>query len=234
MTNSRRDFFRLAAVPVAWQAFQSKLAAAAASRLPDAGNESYWQMVKRQYPLEENLIYLNAANVCPASRLVLDRHLEYLRDFHANPSFQNRDKYEGMRESLRGKVARMLRVSADELAITRNTSEGSNIIVKGVDLKPGDEVLITAHNHPSNSDSWKVRAARDGFTVKILPVRVPAASREELLAQFDQAIGERTKVVAITHLTSTTGILYPAKEIAQMARQRGAWMHLDGAQTVGA
>src|SRR5258708_38630353 len=138
MTNSRRDFFRLAAVPVAWSAFQAKLEAAAASRLPDAGNESYWQMVKRQFPLEENLIYLNAANVCPASRLVLDRHAEYLRDFHANPSFQNRDKYLAMHESLPATVARMLRGSPDELAITRNTSEGSNIIVKGVDLKAGD------------------------------------------------------------------------------------------------
>jgi isopenicillin-N epimerase len=234
MTNSRRDFFRLAAVPVAWRAFQSKLEAAAASRLPDAGNESYWQMVKRQYPLEESLIYLNAANVCPASRLVLDRHVEYLRDFHANPSFQNRDKYGAMRESLRGKVARMLRVSADEIAITRNTSEGSNIIVKGVDLKPGDEVLITDHNHPSNNDSWRVRAQRDGLVVRSLPVPIPAPSAEKLLSDFERAITPRTRVIAITHVTSTTGIQYPAREIAALARKRGIYMHLDGAQTFGA
>jgi isopenicillin-N epimerase len=234
MTNSRRDFFRLAAVPVAWRAVQSKLEAAAASRLPDAGNESYWQMVKRQYPLEENLIYLNAANVCPASRLVLDRHVEYLRDFHANPSFQNRDKYEAMRESLRGKVARMLRVSADEIAVTRNTSEGSNIIVKGVDLKPGDEILITDHNHPSNNDSWRVRAQRDGLVVRSLPVPIPAPSAEKLLSDFERAITPRTRVIAITHVTSTTGIQYPAREIAALARKRGIYMHLDGAQTFGA
>ncbi|HXI42351.1 MAG TPA: aminotransferase class V-fold PLP-dependent enzyme [Bryobacteraceae bacterium] len=234
MTNSRRDFFRLAAVPVAWHAFQSKLEAAAASRLPDAGNESYWQMVKRQFPLEENLIYLNAANVCPASRLVLDRHVEYLRDFHANPSFQNRDKYVDMRESLRGKVARMLRVSADEIAVTRNTSEGSNIIVKGVDLKPGDEVLITEHNHPSNNDSWRVRAQRDGLVVRSLPVPIPAPSAEKLLADFERAITPRTRVIAITHVTSTTGIQYPAREIAALARKHGIYMHLDGAQTFGA
>src|SRR5579871_3345715 len=233
MTNSRRDFFRLAAVPLAWRAFETGLHAAAASRLPDAGNEGYWEMVKRQYPLEEGLLYLNAANVCPASRLVMDRHLEYLRDFHSNPSFQNRDKYVAMRETLREKLARMLRVSADEIAITRNTSEGSNIIVKGVDLKPGDEVLITDHNHPSNNDSWKVRAKRDGFVVTSLPVRVPAASRDELIAQVEKAVTPRTKVVAVTHLTSTTGILYPAREIAEIAKRRGIWMHLDGAQTFG-
>jgi isopenicillin-N epimerase len=234
MTNTRRDFFRLAALPVAWRVFQTNLQAAAASRLPDAGNESYWQMVRRQYPLEEGLIYLNAANVCPASRLVLDRHLEYLRDFHSNPSFQNRDKYEPMRESLRAKVARMLRVSADEIAITRNTSEGSNIIVKGVDLKPGDEVLITSHNHPSNNDSWKVRAQRDGFVVRSLPVPIPAPGVEKLVADFERAITPRTRVIAITHVTSTTGIQYPAREIAALARKRNIYMHLDGAQTFGA
>ena len=235
MESSRRTFLRsipaLAALPASWTTFASALQAATGTA--GAGNESYWSLVKRQFPLEENLIYLNAANVCPASRPVLDRHAEFMRDFQSNPSFQNRAKYNALHERLRGKIAAMLRVSPDELAITRNTSEGSNIIVKGVDLKAGDEVLITAHNHPSNNESWKVRASRVGFTVKQLPVPVPAASREELLAQFDKAIGPRTKVVAITHLTSTTGILYPAKEIAEMARQRGAWMHLDGAQTFG-
>ena len=111
MNNTRRDFFRLTAVPVAWRAFETALNAAAA-RSPEAADESYWQMVKRQFPLDERLIYLNAANVCPASRLVLDRHFEFLRDFHSNPSFQNRDKYVEMRETVRAKIARMLRVSA--------------------------------------------------------------------------------------------------------------------------
>jgi selenocysteine lyase/cysteine desulfurase len=234
LTNTRRDFFRLAALPLAWRAFDAKLQAAAASRLPDAGNEGYWQMVKRQYPLEEGLLYLNAANVCPASRLVMDRHIEYLRDFHSNPSFQNRDKYVTMRESLRDKLGHMLRVSSDEIAITRNTSEGSNIIVKGVDLKPGDEVLITDHNHPSNNDSWRVRARRDGFVVKSLPVAIPASSAEKLVADFERAITTRTRVIAITHVTSTTGIRYPAREIAALARKRNIFVHLDGAQTFGA
>lgn len=236
MDTSRRSFVlsipAMAALPASWTAFASALRAAPSA--PDANNEAYWSLVKRQFPLDENLIYLNAANVCPASRPVLDRHAEYMRDFQSNPSFQNRAKYGAMRERLRGKVAAMLRVSADELAITRNTSEGSNIVVKGVDLKPGDEVLITDHNHPSNNDSWKVRAQRDGFTVKSLPVRVPAASRDELIAQVEQAVTPRTKVIAVTHVTSTTGILYPAREITAIARRRGVWMHLDGAQSFAA
>src|SRR6185369_14425536 len=149
-------------------------------------------------------------------------------------SFQNREKYTAMRESLRAKAARMLRVAPDEVAITRNTSAGSNIVVKGVDLKAGDEVILTNHNHPSNLDSWKVRARRDGFSVKELPVQVPARSAEELYSAIEKAVTPRTKVIAITHLTSTTGIQFPAREIAALARKRGIWMHLDGAQTFGA
>ncbi len=231
MESSRRNFFlSLAALPASWTAFTTALGAA-----PGASDgESYWSLVKRQFPLSDDLIYLNAANVCPASRPVLDRHAEFMRDFQSNPSFQNRAKYEAMRERLRDKLATMLRVTSDEIAITRNTSEGTNIVVKGVDLKPGDEVLITDHNHPSNNDSWKVRAQREGFTVVSLPVRVPAASREELISQIEKAVTPRTRVIAVTHVTSTTGIMYPAREIAEIARQRGIWMHLDGAQSFAA
>jgi isopenicillin-N epimerase len=228
MSPTRRDLFKtVMAVPASWTAFTAGLAAAT------PGDEAYWRMVQRQFPLEERLIYLNAANVCPASRPVMDRHIEYLRDFHANPSFQNRDKYVEMRESLRGKAAGMLRVSPDEIAVTRNTSEGSNTVVKGIDLKAGDEVIITDHNHPSNNDSWKVRAKRDGLVVKTVPTPIPARSAEELIAGIERAVTARTRVIAITHLTSTTGILYPAREIAALARRRGIWMHLDGAQTFG-
>src|SRR5271154_3700627 len=236
MDSSRRSFFlslpALAALPASWTAFSTALRAAPGA--PDGANDAYWSLVRRQFPLADDLIYLNAANVCPASRPVLDRHAEFMRDFQSNPSFQNRAKYEAMRERLRDKLAAMLRVSSEEIAITRNTSEGTNIVVKGVDLKPGDEVLITDHNHPSNTDSWKVRAQREGFTVITLPIRVPAVSRDELISQIEKAVTPRTKVIAVTHLTSTTGILFPAREIAEIARKRGVWMHLDGAQSFGA
>src|SRR5215468_4441668 len=98
MSTTRRDFFRTAAaLPVSWTAFSTALSAA-------SGADSYWHLVKREFPLEETLIYLNAANVCPASRPVMDRHLEFLRDFHSDPSFQNRDKYVARREGLRAKI----------------------------------------------------------------------------------------------------------------------------------
>ncbi len=225
MPTTRRGLFRL--LPPAWFAYSQALEAA-------ESHETYWHLIKREFPLDESLVYLNAANVCPASRMVLDRYQQFLRDFHANPSFQNREKYVPLEDRLRGKLAGLLRVAADEVALTRNTSEGSNLVVRGIDLKPGDEVIITSHNHPSNNDSWKVRAQRDGFKVVTVDVKVPAVSAASLTDSIKAAITPRTRVIAVTHLTSTTGIRFPARQIAALARERGIWMHLDGAQSFGA
>lgn len=235
MSQPRREFLRrvsaLAVAPAAWVSFAARLQAAA--NVPEPG-ERYWALVSRQFPLEPGLTYLNAANICPASRPVLDRHLELLRDFHANPAFQNREKYKPAYERVRAKLAAMLGASsADEIAITRNTSEGNNIIVAGLDFKPGDEILICDHNHPSNNDAWKLRARRDGLVVKSVPVAIPARSREDLVAGFEKAITPRTRLVGLTHVTSTTGILYPVREIADIARRQNVWVHVDGAQSFG-
>ena len=233
--SSRRQWLqtltKTATAAASWAAMAQSLNAASPKSAPD--DEDYWRLVKRQFPLEQGLLYFNAANVCPASRAVLDRHAEFLRDFEANPSFQNRLKYEGLRSTTRAKIANMLRVKPTEITITRNTSEGSNLLVHGLTLKPGDEVILFDHNHPSNLDSWRVRASREGFTPRILPVKVPAKSKQDLIDQVAAAITSKTRVIGLTHVTSTTGIMFPAKEISALARQRGIWLHLDGAQSFG-
>ncbi len=209
------------------------MAQALKAATPDPQNESYWNVVRRQFPLDENLIYLNTANVSPASRAVLDRYQEFLRDFQSNPSFQNREKYEGLRNATRAKVAKMLGAGPLEIAFTRNTSEASNIIVHGLDLKAGDEVLITAHNHQCNKEAWEIRARREGIVIKKLPVVTPAVSKEAIVEQFAAAITPRTKVIGLTHVTNTTGLMFPAREITRLARAKNIWLHLDGAQTFG-
>jgi selenocysteine lyase/cysteine desulfurase len=237
MKPSRRQFLQQSAVlPASWTALAAGLQAAQAAGAATGGRseEALWQLVRRQFPLEPGLLYLNAANVCPASRPVLDRYAALLRDFQADPSFQNREKYRPLREAVRAKLAGLLGVTADEIAITRNTSEGTNLVVRGIDLKPGDEVVITDHNHPSNNDAWNLRARREGPVVRSVPVRVPARSADDLVAGIERALTPRTRVIAITHVTSTTGIRYPVRPIAELARRHGIFLHVDGAQTFGA
>ena len=239
MKHLRRDFLRrvsgVAAIGSAsWSTFERSLHAARGTQDGPLAEEAYWRLLRQQFPLDEGLTYLNAANICPASRPVLDRQIEYIGDFHRNPSFQNREKYKPMIERLRGKLSTFLHAgSADEIAITRNTSEGNNLIVNGLDFAAGDEIIITDHNHQSNNESWKMRAKRDGLVVKSVPVSVPVVSRESLIAGFERLITPRTKMVALTHVTATTGVLFPVREIASLARARNAWVHVDGAQTFG-
>src|SRR5215510_4121477 len=180
---SRRDFMQalpaFAVGAATWGSFASALQAAPADV---DGSSGFWGLVRQQFPLQSGLVYLNAANVCPASRLVLDRYLHLLRDFHSNPSFQNREQYKPMYEQVRTKLAGMLGAGVEELAITRNTSEGTNIVVEGLDLQRGDEIVITDHNHPSNNDAWKVRARRLGLEIRSVPVSIPAKSKDDLIA----------------------------------------------------
>ena len=114
MAITRRDLFW--SVPAGWTALAQAVRA-------EAAGEDYWRMLAHQFPLQPGLLYMNAANVCPASRPVMDRHLEFLRDFHSNPSFQNRAKYGPIEERVRQKIAALLQVTADEVALPRNTSE---------------------------------------------------------------------------------------------------------------
>lgn len=232
---SRRHLFRsgVAAIPASiatTSLWQQRLSAATAA---DPADEAFWGAVRAEFPLEENLIYLNAANVCPASKAVAARHQEYLRDFYANPSFENRAKYEGLAETATAALAGLLNAKPGELTITRNTSEATNTIVRGLNLRAGDEVIITSHNHPSNNASWKVLAKRTGVVIKELPTPMEGLSAARLVNSIGAAISSRTKVITFTHLTNTTGIRYPAAEIAALAKGKDIWVHLDGAQSFG-
>jgi selenocysteine lyase/cysteine desulfurase len=207
----------------------------AASRLvaADTGGEAFWKLVKEQFTIKEGFILLNAANLCPSPYLVMEKVFNLTRDVDSDVSFQNRAKLDTMREEARKKLGAFLGVSEDEIAIVRNTSEGNNIIVGGLALKAGDEVVVFDQNHPTSNVAWDVRAARYGFNVKRVNIPNPPPSAEEMLKAFRDALTAKTKVLAITDVSSTTGVKLPTKELCRMARERGIYAHVDGAQTFG-
>jgi len=206
-----------------------------ASRLTaaDTVNESFWRLVKEQFTIKQNLILLNAANLCPSPHMVRSAVFRLTEDLDSDVSFQNRAKFDALREEARRKLAALLGASEDEIAIVRNTSEANNFIVAGLNLKAGDEVVVFDQNHPTNNVAWDVRAARIGFTVKRVSLQTPPASVEEILNSFRAAITAKTKVLALTDLSNTTGVKLPTGELCRWARERGIYTHVDGAQTFG-
>lgn len=234
---SRRSFARILAAGGSATLFSSCQATPGAppvlSPKPDQLDEEYWKKVRSQFAMPPDIAVMNAANLCPASIPVIETMYEYTRDMDRDPSHQNRGKFGKGKEEVRRLLAGYLRVSPEEIVITRNTSEGNNLVSSGIDLAEGDEVVIFSENHPSNNAAWKEKAARFGFTVReVSPVR-PHPGAEYYIEAFTKAMTSRTKVLAFTHVTNTVGDQLPARELCRIARERDVLTLIDGAQTLG-
>jgi isopenicillin-N epimerase len=198
---------------------QKTLRARAAALSPgNAGDEAFWALVKDQFPLRPGLILMNAANLCPSPYSVAETVFAFTRDVDADASFQNRGKFNDLHDQALAALARYMGADADEVVITRNTSEGNNTVIAGLDLKPSDEVVLWDQNHPSNNVAWDVRAQRYGFTVKRVPTPARPQSPDDLLAPFAEALTTNTRVLAFSHVSNVSGVALPAKALCTLAR----------------
>jgi selenocysteine lyase/cysteine desulfurase len=130
-------------------------------------------------------------------------------------------------------LAEFLRVTPEEIVITRNTSEANNLVSSGIDLKPGDEVIVFSDNHPSNLQAWQEKAKRFGFTIRMVQQVNPHPGHEYYVQAFTREMTSRTKVLALTHLTSTVGDMLPVEDLCRICAERGILSMVDGAQTFG-
>src|SRR5919201_1919998 len=222
---NRRDFARLLALGSAAPFLTPGTAWPRPVDLPPtpvSPDERFWSAVRDQFVMPKELTMLNAANLCPSSAPVLETLYRVTKDMDQDPSMENRAKLGDGRENTRKLLAEFLRVTPEEIVITRNTSESNNLVSTGIDLKAGDEVLLTADNHPSNHNAWQEKAKRFGYTVKEVATPNPHPGFDYYVEAFTKALTPNTKVIAFTHLTSTVGDLFPAKELCRVARERGS------------
>ena len=237
MTITRRDFTRLFAVGGSAALFaHPEVAAARPAPLPAPGTpatDAFWDTVRAQFVMPPGLTVMNAANLCPSSRPVLEAMYNATRDIDQDPSPTNRAKLGPAKEEVRKRLAAFLRVTPEEIVITRNTSESNNLVSSGLDLEAGDEVLIFGDNHPSNNQAWHEKAKRFGYTVTTVDQVNPHPGFEYYIDAFTKALTPRTKVLAFTHFTNTAGDMMPAAELCRVARERGVLTLVDGAQSFG-
>ena len=231
-TASRREFLaRGAAFLPAAAATVTELAPLLSAA---GGDERYWKLVREQFAFRDEKVPMNAANLCPAPRVVAERVADLTRDIDFDCSSQNRDRFPAILERAREKVARQLGVTADEIAFVRNTSEANNTINNGLTLDGGDEILLWDQNHPTNNVAWEVRAKRFGYRVRRVATPVAPTNEDELRAVFVNAFSPRTRVLAITQASNISGQRLPVKALAEAAGRRGIYFHVDGAQSWGA
>ena len=235
---NRREFARLAALAGSAAVFPGASAfdlhAAPLRPTPAAPDENFWRDVRAKFLVPRDVAFLNAANLCPTSLPVLDALDRAARAYETNPSPEARSTLMANgREAARKMLAEALRVTPEEIVITRNTTESNNTISSGLDLKAGDEVVVWADNHPSNLNAWRQKAARFGFTVVSVPVPPTHPGADGYVDLFTRAFTPRTRLVAVTHVSSNSGDLLPVAEICAAARSRGILSLVDGAQAFG-
>lgn len=197
--------------------------------------------IKEQFPiLHQNinghpLVYLDNAASTQKPRAVLDALMRYYEWDNANVhrgvhtlGSRATDAFEGARE----KVARFLNAaSAREIIFTRGTSSALNMVAAGYArafLREGDEIVLTPAEHHSNLIPWQQAAKATGAVLKYMPLQ-PNGTLS--LADVEQTVTERTKIVAVAHVSNVLGTVHPVAEIAKIAHRKGAILVVDGAQS---
>jgi len=184
--------------------------------------------------LEPGLVYLNTGSLGPASKAVLDRTIEAWRQVEANPVFQayGNGPALALTDAVRERAAAFVGCTADELLITRSTTDGINTVALGIQWQAGDRILLTDQEHEGGELGWRHVARRFGLGVDRVPV-APFDEPAVILDRITAALSPRTRAISVSHLVSTTGLRLPVAEIATLARRRGILCVVDGAQALG-
>jgi selenocysteine lyase/cysteine desulfurase len=242
---SRRDFARLLALSGSAALLPERVLAQTASierydvdraplpPTPAEPDEKFWREVRSRFLLPRDLAFFNAANLCPMSLPVVEALERNTRQYETNPSPATRAGLMQGREEARRLLATALRVTPEEIVITRNTSEANNLVSSGLQLGPDDEVVVFGDNHPSNLAAWREKSRRFGFTVSVVPQVQPHPGQAFYVDAFTKALSARTRVLAITHVTSNAGDVLPVADLCRVARERGVLTLVDGAQSFG-
>jgi selenocysteine lyase/cysteine desulfurase len=181
-------------------------------------------------------VYLNNGTVgsspMPVLRAVFDGYNDTEKMAQSDPEDYPIWGYAAWNE-FRDPLAEFVGCTRDELALVRNATEANSYIANGLDMKPGDEVLMTDQEHPGGEHPWNLRAKRYGIVVKKITLPKPVPNAAAVLNLVNEAITPRTRVLFFSHITTVTGVVLPAKELCALARSKGILSAVDGAHVVG-
>ena len=240
----RRHFLSSATGLAASLAFSNNLFAQlekAPSSLPESGlyeknEEAYWLELRKQFLIPADEIYLNNGTVgsspTPVLRAIFDGYNRTEKMDQQDPEDYPIWGYAAWNE-FRDPLAAFVGCKREEIALLRNATEANSYIANGIDMKPGDEVLMTDQEHPGGEQPWKLRAKRYGVVVKKITLPKPPQNSAQVLRLFNDAITPRTRVIFFSHITTVTGVVLPAKEICALARSKGILSAVDGAHVTG-
>lgn len=219
----------------AWSKNLARALNEAAAIAPDrlATDEEFWYYIQQSYTVSPSLINLNNGGVAPSPKSVQDAMKRYHDLSNEAPSYYMWRILDQGREPLRQNLARLAGSDAEEIAIQRNASEALEAIIFGLDLKAGDEVVLTKQDYPNMINAWKQREVRDKIKLVWINLELPSEDENYMVNEYVKAFTSKTKVVHVTHIINWNGQIIPVRKIADAAHARGIEVLVDGAHSFG-
>ena len=242
-TMERRHFLKTAGVTAGLATFLGpdsfRGVEAAVSEIADltpqeaARDEVLWREVKQAFTVNRSLINLDNGYASPSPRVVTEALVRYIWEQEQAPYGQVVQKGRDQVRTVKKSLARLFGSSPDEIALVRNTTEALKTVLYGIPLNPGDEVLTTTHDYSTMLGALRNRERKEGIRLVEVPVPFPAASLDELAAVIEGGITPKTRVILVSHITYTTGQVFPVRRICDLAHRHGIEVVVDGAHAVG-
>ena len=196
-----------------------------------ATDEDFWYFVQQSYTVNPSIINLNNGGVAPSPKIVQDAMKRYHDLSNEAPSYYMWRILDQGREPLRNNLAKLAGCSAEEVAIHRNASEALETIIFGLDLKGGDEVVLSKQDYPNMINAWKQRAVRDGIKLVWVNLDLPSEDNRYLETAYTNLFNGKTRIVHITHVINWNGQVLPVRQIANAAHQKGIEVVVDAAHS---
>ncbi|HEX6560314.1 MAG TPA: aminotransferase class V-fold PLP-dependent enzyme [Longimicrobiales bacterium] len=186
-----------------------------------------WKSVRKQFLIPRDRIYLNVGTLGAQPRPVVDAVMDVTR--RTAQSFPPGVKWPEINQ----KVASLLDCDADGLAFPRNTTEAMNFVANGLDLAAGDHVVTTNHEHIGGLCCWQLVAKRRQVALTQVDLTPAPHDPQQVFQQVTAAVTRHTKVISVSHVNFTTGLIMPVRELSRWARERGIIFVIDGAHPPG-
>ncbi len=198
-----------------------------------AMDEDYWAVIQNSFTVTRGIVNLNNGGVSPSPRLVTEALVRYIWQQEDATAYTMWQILEPQCETIRTGLAEMFGCDREEIAITRNASESLEILLMGMDFKPGDEILTTTQDYPRMLTTLRQRERREGLKLKLIQIPIPPKNLDEITAAFEKGITNRTRLILIAHQVNITGQITPVKAVCEMARAKGIETIVDGAHSFG-
>jgi isopenicillin-N epimerase len=183
--------------------------------------------------IDEDVHFLNHGSFGACPRPVMDVYQAWQRELERQPvAFLGRRYFDLMRAA-RARLAAEVGSGVDDLVYVTNATTGMNLIARSLDLGPGDEVLLTDHEYGACERTWRFVCRRRGATLRTAAIDAPVSTPQAFTDALWSAVGPRTRVLVVSHITSPTALVLPVEDLVRRAREAGVLTVIDGAHGPG-